>query len=167
MSAADKTKLDGVASGATANATDAQLRDRSTHTGTQSVATITGLASVAISGAYLDLSGRPTLGTAAALNTGTTAGNVVALDGSARLPAVDGSQLINLPGGSGGTSSAVRIDSTSTANTIYIGKAPAGSAESAAVWEIIRIVFSVAGVQTSSSSLSAVTWSGRLTHTYP
>ena len=40
MSAADKTKLNGVASGATANATDAQLRDRSTHTGSQASATI-------------------------------------------------------------------------------------------------------------------------------
>lgn len=37
----DGTKLDGVASGATANATDAQLRDRSTHTGTQSADTLT------------------------------------------------------------------------------------------------------------------------------
>jgi hypothetical protein len=41
MSASDKTKLDGVASGATANATDAQLRDRSTHTGTQAFSTLT------------------------------------------------------------------------------------------------------------------------------
>lgn len=44
---ADKSKLAGVAAGATANATDAQLRDRSTHTGTQAVATITGLGSLA------------------------------------------------------------------------------------------------------------------------
>ena len=43
MAASDKTKLDGVAQSATANATDAQLRDRSTHTGTQAVSTITGL----------------------------------------------------------------------------------------------------------------------------
>jgi hypothetical protein len=41
MSAADKTKLDGVASGATANATDSSLRDRATHTGTQSLDTTT------------------------------------------------------------------------------------------------------------------------------
>jgi len=41
MSATDKTKLDGIASGATANATDAQLRDRSTHTGTQAFSTLT------------------------------------------------------------------------------------------------------------------------------
>lgn len=59
------TKLAGIANGATANATDAQLRDRSTHTGTQSAATITGLSTVATSGAYGDLSGRPTIPAAA------------------------------------------------------------------------------------------------------
>lgn len=53
------TKLAGIAAGATANATDAQLRDRATHTGTQAASTITGLAAVATSGAYGDLSGRP------------------------------------------------------------------------------------------------------------
>jgi uncharacterized Zn ribbon protein len=36
----EKTKLAGIQSGATANATDAQLRDRSTHTGTQLASTI-------------------------------------------------------------------------------------------------------------------------------
>ena len=36
------------------------------------------------------------LGTAATVNTGTGAGNAVILDGSARLPAVDGSQLTGL-----------------------------------------------------------------------
>jgi hypothetical protein len=55
-----KTKLDGIASGATANATDAQLRDRATHTGFQAATTITGL------------------GGAATLNVGTTAGTVAA-----------------------------------------------------------------------------------------
>ena len=47
ISAPDKTKLDGIATGATANSTDAQLRDRATHTGTQTVNTITGLGSLA------------------------------------------------------------------------------------------------------------------------
>ncbi|WP_236233201.1 pyocin knob domain-containing protein [Pseudomonas tohonis] len=41
---ARKQKLDGIAANATANATDAQLRDRSTHTGTQLAATISDLA---------------------------------------------------------------------------------------------------------------------------
>lgn len=42
-SSAEKTKLAGIATGATANATDAQLRDRSTHTGAQAISTVTGL----------------------------------------------------------------------------------------------------------------------------
>jgi len=37
------------------------------------------------------------LGSAAVLTAGTSASNAVQLDGSARLPAVDGSQLTNLP----------------------------------------------------------------------
>jgi len=45
-----------VADGATANAADASLRDRSTHTGTQAAGTITGLAPVATSGSAADLS---------------------------------------------------------------------------------------------------------------
>lgn len=40
---AEKNKLAAIAAGATANATDAQLRDRATHTGTQAITTIAGL----------------------------------------------------------------------------------------------------------------------------
>jgi hypothetical protein len=43
MSTADKTKLDTIGIGATLNDTDAALRDRATHTGTQAIATVTGL----------------------------------------------------------------------------------------------------------------------------
>ena len=43
------------------------------------------------------------LGTAATLNVGTSANNIVQLDGSAKLPAVDGSLLTNLPSGGGGS----------------------------------------------------------------
>ena len=45
MAAADKAKLDSIATDATKNATDAQLRDRSTHTGTQGIPSVTGLQS--------------------------------------------------------------------------------------------------------------------------
>ncbi|HWV24007.1 MAG TPA: hypothetical protein VNZ58_07440 [Thermomicrobiales bacterium] len=41
---ADDDKLAGIADGATANATDAELRDRTTHTGVQAISTVTGLA---------------------------------------------------------------------------------------------------------------------------
>ncbi|MGL4237115.1 DUF2793 domain-containing protein [Tabrizicola sp.] len=44
-----------VANGATANASDASLRDRATHTGTQAAGTITGLSGVATSGSAADL----------------------------------------------------------------------------------------------------------------
>lgn len=41
--AADKAKLAGIAAGATANDTDANLKNRANHTGAQAIATITGL----------------------------------------------------------------------------------------------------------------------------
>lgn len=51
------------------------------------------------------------LGTAATVNTGTSAGNAIILDGSAKLPAVDGSQLTNLP------SSAVNVQTFNSGGT--------------------------------------------------
>jgi hypothetical protein len=62
------------------------------------------------------------LGTAAVEDVGTTAGDIVQLDGSARLPAVDGSQLTNLPGGGGGS----RTSPTSITTTTTLS-APAAS----------------------------------------
>jgi hypothetical protein len=49
------------------------------------------------------------LGTAATLNVGTSANNIVQLDGSARLPAVDGSQLTNIDAASAGFAIAMAI----------------------------------------------------------
>ena len=49
------------------------------------------------------------LGTAATLNVGTSANNIVQLDGSALLPAVDGSQLTNLTAASPGFAVAMAI----------------------------------------------------------
>lgn len=43
MSGTDKTKLDGVAAGATANSSDATLLARANHTGTQAISTVTEL----------------------------------------------------------------------------------------------------------------------------
>ena len=51
MSSSDKSKLDGVATGATANSSDATLLARANHTGTQSVSTITGLGTAATTAA--------------------------------------------------------------------------------------------------------------------
>jgi hypothetical protein len=43
MSGADKAKLDGIAAGATANDTDANLKNRANHTGSQAISTVTSL----------------------------------------------------------------------------------------------------------------------------
>lgn len=49
------------------------------------------------------------LGSAATLDVGTTANQIVQLDGTAKLPAVDGSQLTNLPSGGGGSGGLVYL----------------------------------------------------------
>ena len=61
------SKTQGVASNATANATDAQLRDRETHTGTQPLSSISGAAALASP----TFTGTPAAPTAAA-DTNTT-----------------------------------------------------------------------------------------------
>lgn len=61
MASTDKIKLASMQSNATQNSTDAELRDRSTHTGMQPASTITDLKSVATSAAYADLIGKPDL----------------------------------------------------------------------------------------------------------
>lgn len=60
-----------------------------------------------------------TLGTASTRNVGTSANNVVALDGTGKLPAVDGSQLTNLPNSGGGVYSSVTLLTGS--RTLQIG----------------------------------------------
>ena len=77
MTGADKSKLDGIAAGATANATDAQLRDRATHTGSQAISTVAGLQGAldAVNAAKLDKTARG------------AANGVASLDASGKVPA--------------------------------------------------------------------------------
>ena len=77
---------------------------------------VSGLATVATSGSYNDLSNKPTLGTAAALDVGTSALNIVQLDASAKLPAIDGSQLTNLPSGASTLGDLTDVTITSVAD---------------------------------------------------
>ena len=55
------------------------------------------LAAVALSGGYGDLSGKPTLGSAAALNAGASVGNAIQVQTGGKYPALDGSLITNLP----------------------------------------------------------------------
>ena len=70
------------------------------------------LSVVAATGAYDDLSGLPTLGTASLLDAGIFANQVVQLDGTGKLPAIDGSQLTNI-GSATGAGDVVGPDSAS------------------------------------------------------
>lgn len=63
-STADKTKLSGIATGATANSTDTQILAQAAAaaaTASKAASTITGLSPVAVSGSYNDLSAKPTI----------------------------------------------------------------------------------------------------------
>jgi hypothetical protein len=59
----------------------------------------------------------------------------------------------------------VRVD-TSTAGTIYVGKALDGTAESSANWEIYKSTFNSAGLLLTTGVAINVTWTGRTGHTY-
>ena len=75
LSATDKTKLDGVAPQATQNATDAALRDRATHTGSQLASSISNLAAAiaatVIGGGSVTVTANPN-GTLNIVGTGIT-----------------------------------------------------------------------------------------------
>jgi hypothetical protein len=83
MAAADKAKLDGIATGATANAADAALRDRATHTGTQAASTISDfgeavddrVAALLVAGAGVSLTYDDSAGTLAVAATGGGGGD--------------------------------------------------------------------------------------------
>jgi hypothetical protein len=76
----------------------------------------------------------------------------------------DGSVAWQTP--SGGTAAGlVRIDSTSTANTIYTGKAPDGTSESATGWTIKRTTFTALGVKLTESTATGA-WSSRTSLAY-
>lgn len=125
-----------VADGATVNASDASLRDRATHTGTQGAATITGLAAVATSGSASDLAagtlpaarfddtahGTRAGGSLHAAATGSVAGFMAAAD-KTKLDAITGTntgdQTITLTGevtGSGTGSFAAVIAGNAVSN---------------------------------------------------
>ena len=126
MSAADKTKLNGIATGATANSSDATLLNRANHTGTQAAGTITGLAAIATTGDGADLSNSSVTNSKLTfVSTGTIKGRTSAgvgvqedLTGTQATTLLDTftSALKGLaPASGGGTTNFLRADGTWTA----------------------------------------------------
>lgn len=109
-STAEKTKLSGVAEGATANAADAALRDRTTHTGAQAISTVTGLQGALDAKAPLAspaLTGTPTAPTAAqGTNTTQLATTAHVYAAAIKAPAAWTSANINASTDATGTASA-------------------------------------------------------------
>ena len=102
---ADNTKLGGIETGAdvtdTTNVTAAgALMDSEVTNLDQVKAFDSSDYATSAQGTLADSATQPgDLGTAASLDVGTSADEIIQLDGSARLPAVDASQLTNLPSG--------------------------------------------------------------------
>jgi hypothetical protein len=136
LTAAQARGILNVADGATANASNAALRDRATHTGTQDAASINGLAAVATSGSAADLvagvlpaarfddtaHGTRSGGTLHEVATGAVAGFLAAAD-KTKLDAITGTntgdQTITLTGdvtGSGTSSFAATIAAGAVGN---------------------------------------------------
>ena len=99
MSANDKTKLDGIASGATANSADAFLLDRANHTNTQSGATVIGFYTAAgLTMNTARILGRNTASSGAAEEISIGSGLV--LSGGTLTATATGSGGTGTPGGS-------------------------------------------------------------------
>jgi hypothetical protein len=96
--AADKAKLDGIAAGATVNSPDAELRDRSTHTGSQAASTISDLTETVID----------TMGTALVAGSNVT----ITPDDSANTITIAAS------GGGGAAATNLSVSRTATAVTV-------------------------------------------------
>ena len=144
MTGADKTKLDGVATGATANAADASLRDRATHTGTQLAATISdfstavaGTAAVAANTAKVTNATHTGDATGAtALTLATVNGNVgsFGLAGSVAQFVVNAKGLITAA-----ANVAISIASTAISDSTAAGRAFLTAATSAAQTALLDV----------------------------
>lgn len=166
-----------VADGATANASDASLRDRSTHTGTQAASTITGLAAVATSGSASDLStgtlpaariadGAVTLAKLASIAAATIMGNnsggaaapiaLTAAQATALLDTFTSGAKGLVPASGGGTTTFLRADGTWAA---AVASNPTGITGADAITNIVSLTSAeyAAIVSPSATTLYVIT----------
>ena len=75
-------------------------------------------------------------------------------------------RTLTVPDASGTIKLSEEVRSDFVTDTAYIGLAPLGSAESANVWTIYRIIIDSEGNITSTTTATNVAWDDRLTATY-
>jgi hypothetical protein len=118
---ADKTKLDGVAVGATANSSDAHLLSRDNHTGTQVASTISDFSTAAVAAVtWTTLTGKPSFATVATTGSYTDLSNTPA---AYTLPTATASVLGGVKIGSGISIDGNGVISASSGYTLPIASA--------------------------------------------
>jgi hypothetical protein len=173
MTGADKTKLDGIATAATANSADATLLARANHTGTQAASTISDFNSATraqteaelIAGANITITPASSgatrtltiaaAGGAGATNLGYTAATRVLTSDTGTdvtLPLVSSGDAGLAPASGGGTTNFLRADGT--------WQAPAGGGTVTSVGMTVPTGLSVSGSPVTGSGTLAVTLAG-------
>ena len=163
LPAVDGSQLTGIVSGSTPDPVSADQYIYSTGASTWTLGTITqsGRAVIALTwSAGTQVPSLTAAGTAGMLTVGTGNNNLVQLDGSSKLPAVDGSALTNLPGGGSGTT--LKKDFSQASNGFTVGQVlrnngtiwVTAQADSAANAEVFGVV------DTTGDPVFSVTFSG-------
>lgn len=139
MSTSDKSKLDGIQAQATKNDTDANLKNRANHTGTQSINTISGLQDALDS--KLDLAGGTMTGRLEIPET-TVAGAMLNISPGAEGPSSPVPGDVWISGNNlyfRGTSATRALGATGNLSTVSQSEAEAGTSTSTRVWTAQRV----------------------------
>jgi hypothetical protein len=154
MSSSDKTKLDGIASGATANSSDATLLARANHTGTQAGSTVTGAFTAAgLTMATARLLGRITAGSGAAEEI--TVGTGLSLSGNTLASTATGTKTLQRFTPRDNQPPAANFATLNTRNSIAVLEFDAATQESSTFVGVIP-----EGANLASGLLVRIWWMG-------
>lgn len=174
MSSADKTKLDGIDAGATANQTDAYLLDRANHTGTQTAATISNFDAAVSANSDVSANVTKLAGIEAGATADQTAGEIkTAYESNLNTNAFTDADVTKLNGIAAGAEVNVNADWSATSGDAEILNKPTlGTAAAANVSDFIEDDSSIAAqpirqyYANTAAFPSAATWHGAIAHSH-